>query len=81
LVAGLVAKPAGSDAVQESIGVETRDQFDEAVEDLFRTGRPTPRRRPSPRRRRSGFLLRRSGMADAHRRCASRLDREVRHRL
>ena len=31
-------EPDGSDAAQESIRVETREQFDEAVEELFRTG-------------------------------------------
>ncbi|MCY4659525.1 MAG: hypothetical protein OXF93_06905 [Acidobacteria bacterium] len=33
-------KPDGSDATQEPVRVATREQFDEAVEELFRTGRP-----------------------------------------
>ena len=30
----------GSDAGQEPVRVETRDEFDEAVDELLRTGRP-----------------------------------------
>ena len=33
-------KPDGPDAAQEPVRVATREEFDKAVEALFRTGRP-----------------------------------------